>query len=257
MAWTIETVFDLSDEDLFAEMVAIDLGQFMWDTLEVADPGYDQWQDNLVSYTIPVGATSLIQVQFDGTTDPIPVWEDTVERFFTYVRAIHQAEFNPVDLPAVLEMMLPGQLSLFIEKSDWLETIVEPVNLKPLWADLLIKDAELLALNIKNTLISNAYNTMNSDIAVEIFSVFKTASETSAAAFAQSWRMKMDRPAEYFSEGLLAQEAIAGFAINDPLDTEAKILSYYTEKVEQLIAFDKFRDGKIMIYLAAKAAAEA
>jgi len=257
MSWEIETVFDLSDENLFAEMVTIGLGLFMWEEVLSGEAGYSQYQDNLTSFTVPGGATSLGQVQFDASVDPMPEWEDTKGRFFKYVEVQHLIEFLATDVPRILEELLPGQLTRKFYGTDWASTSMEPANLRPTWTEVKAKGAELITADAVKATVATAYKAMSDNIGLEVYNTFKTTDENSANAFAQSWRIKAERPGEYFNEGLVATDAIGGFLINDLLDTQQKILDFYSAKVDQLITFDKFRDTQIMTYLAAKAAAEA
>lgn len=257
MAWEIETVRTLSDENLFAEMVAIDLGLFMWEKVESGEAGYDQYQDNINSYTVPVGASDFSEVQFDGSVNPMPDWGETKARFFRYTTETHKAEFNSVDLGMVLERLLPGQLTGVFNRGDWVSTEIQPEELKPTWLSVKTEWDSIQAEKTLKETLAAAYKIMTDNIASEMYNVFKTKLETSANAFAQSWKIKSERPELYISEGLIATEAIAGFSVGEALDTAQKVQDYYTEKVDQLIAFDKFRDTQINAYLAAKVAAEA
>jgi len=255
MAWEIETVFDLDDESLFAEMVDNNIGLFMWDVItDINDPDYPQYQDNLNSYTVPAEATSLSQVQFDASVDPLPVWEEIKERFFKWVTEIHIAEVILIDINIVLPALIGHEVMFRKAGERWLDFHITSGEDRPTWAEMKTKAAELDVLKSAQEIVAAAYKTMSDNICVQIFAIFKTTDQISASAFAQSWRMKAERPAEYAEEGLIATEAIAGFTIGDALDDEAKVLAYYTEKVNQLIAFDKFRDSEIMTYLAVKAA---
>jgi len=254
MAWEIETVFDLDEASLLAEMVAVDLGLFMWDLVIEGQDGYDQYQDNLASYTVPEGATEFAQVQFDQSVDPMPLWEDIKVRFFNYAKAEHQVEFDGLDMYRVLEELLPGQLTGMFNRCCWLESDIEPTELKPTWAEMKAKWDEIKTLNSKKAIVAAAYKTMSDNIGLAVYNLFETTDDASANAFAQSWKIKTERSADYAAEGLVARKEVAGFLIGDPLDTEAKILSYYTEMINLMVVFDKYRDAEIMTYLVAKAA---
>lgn len=260
MAWEIETVFELDDESLFAEMVDNNIGLFLWNVIiDSEDPDYDQYQDNLVSYAVPEGATSLEQVLFDGSVTPIPVWEEVKIRFFEWIWVTHEAEFA-----AIKNNIGRTLISLFDETIEfgkldkrWADAEIRSGEDKPTWAE--IKAEEAIVTNVVNIaiVVAAAHKTMDDNLSTEILSVFGTLDRDSANAFAKSWELKKNNAAEYTTEGLVALEAIAGFAINDSLDTEQKIRDYYTEKCNQLIVFDKFRDNEIKTYLTAKAVAEA
>ncbi len=257
MAWEIETVFELSDADLFTEIVANDIGLFMWAVVAEGDPGYDQYVDNLASYTVPEGATEFSEVQFDESVDPMPTWENTKERFFAWCWATHESEMSSMDIGRVMESLSEVQLEYINIRPRWTDTLLEPAEQKHTWAEMKAEWAIMEAADAVEAIVAAAYKVMDDNINAATLSTFGTLDRDSAGAFAQSWRLKMDNASSYSGIGLVALEEIAGFSVGDPLDTDQKVSDYYTEKVNQLIAFDIFRDAEIMTYLAAKAAAEA
>jgi hypothetical protein len=244
MTWEIETVNTLNDSDLFTEINNIGWNNFFWDEIiDINDPAYTQYQDNISSYTVPAGATSFNDIQFDATVKPAPIWLDVKAKFLDYVNSIHLDQMLAADITGTLFKIDPTLTKTLIRKT-WVESEIEPT--KPLWSTVWSIDFKIKA-------VATAYKTMSENIAEQVFLVFLTKDEISASAFAQSWRMKRDYAADYTLEGLTAKEAIAGFIVGDLLDTQLKIETYYTEKVNQLIAFDKFRDNEIKTYLVVKA----
>lgn len=145
MAYEIETVFTLSDAELFTEMNTLGIGQFLWDALDESDPGYAQYQINLANFTVPGGADGFEDIQFSGNVNPVPTWADTKQRFFDYVNAEHQAEFNSMNIVNVLSELKIQGMEFFSAGSNWPSTVIMPVELKPTWSQMKAKAAELLA----------------------------------------------------------------------------------------------------------------
>lgn len=259
MAWEIETVFSLDDDSLFAEMILIDLSLFMWDVVDPSDPEYAQYQDNLNSYNVPNGATQFEQVQFDGSVNPIPDWNLTKDRFFGWVEDTHNAEFESLKskIGSVLVSLFGNTIEFAKINSNWANVEIRSGETKPTWQEVKDELSILDAAESVKATVAAAFKSMSENIAAQVYVVFGTIDEASANAFAHSWRIKSERAADYSASGYVALEAIAGFNPGDALDTEAKVQSYYDEKVNQLIVFDKFRDAEILAYLTAKAAAEA
>lgn len=73
----------------------------------------------------------------------------------------------------------------------------------------------------------------------------------SIAAFFQAYQLRAANPAEYIADGLTANYAVTGYAVNDALDTEAKITDYYNKV---MVEMDKFREAEYAAYKAALAA---
>lgn len=110
---------------------------------------------------------------------------------------------------------------------------------------------------LKKYYIRIAHTEMNEDIYAEMYSLFQTTDPISAHAFAQSWGLKKDNPAEYLPDNLVATHTVGVFTMGDMLDTEQKIVDFYTEMTKLLVQFDKFRDNRIKQYLQEKAEIEA
>lgn len=256
MAWEIETLYELTDEQIFSEIQIIGWEKVLWKKVNEGEPGYDQYQDNISSFTVPAEATSFQEVQFDASVDPIPTWEGIKSRFFLYAEEKHKEEYTEMEVPNVLRS-LTSPTADYIEKGkDWRTFIVTTGEEKPTWAQMKAEWDLIKSQRNKKAQIAAAYKVMSDNIAAEVYNVFETSNEASANAFSQSWRIKSERPADYVGQGLIATQALGGFNPGDALDTEQKIKDYYDAKVEQLIAFDKFRDAEILTYLAAKAAIE-
>lgn len=93
--------------------------------------------------------------------------------------------------------------------------------------------------------------TMDSNIMAKAMEISKGTTAESVQAFFQAFQIRASNPAEYTSEGLIVRYAITGYALNDALDTEAKITDYYNKI---LIEMDKYREAEISNYIAALAA---
>lgn len=73
----------------------------------------------------------------------------------------------------------------------------------------------------------------------------------SIAAFFQAYQLRAANPASYIADGLAVKYAVTGYAVNDALDTEAKITDYYNKV---MIEMDKFREAEYATYQTALAA---
>ena len=257
MSWEIETVFNLSDDELFAEMLEVGLAQFLWQPVEHGHPSYTQYLKNLAGFVVPVGATSFSDVMFAGSVKPIPVFTDVKSRFFDYVWAAHEIEFAETDILQSLIHLLDNSLQLGRLGKRWTEVEIRSNHQKPTWNEVKEAWEEVQLVKQKKDQVKALYDTMSENIREQIILLFKTDDYHSAQAFAQSWKLKADKPEEYADSGLIAMENIAGFTFGQPLDTAEKIATYYSFKIQQLIAFDKFRDNEINTYFIAKTAIEA
>ena len=111
-----------------------------------------------------------------------------------------------------------------------------------------IVDARALSENL-----GNIRETMDNNIIVKAMEITKGTTIESVQAFTQAFHLRANNPAEYVAEGLVVRYAWGSYAIDDALDTEAKISEYYSGI---MIELDKFREAEIATYLAAKFALE-
>ena len=97
--------------------------------------------------------------------------------------------------------------------------------------------------------LKDAWATMDSDIASNSVPVFKTTNRESMLVFVDSFQLRILASEKYAPLGLKAELEVEGFSIDDELDTQEKIESYYKEVLFQL---DMFRNQKIVDYLTLK-----
>lgn len=158
MAWEIETVYSLNDADLFAEISLVGWAQFLWAPVAPDAPGYAKYLDNLESFTVPNGATSFTQIQFDSLVYPMPTWLGTKARFFDYVAAVHLTEVAAVDLVRVINALATEQITYIRPARTWAEVVVEPSDQKKTWAQMKAKAVQLLTADATGTPLRLAKN---------------------------------------------------------------------------------------------------
>jgi hypothetical protein len=146
MAYQIETVQQLSDTELFLEIKEVGFNLFLWDVVREGEPGYSQYLENLASFVVPENANDFSDILFDGDVSPIPLWSDVKARFYNYVIAEHQEEFDAMEVATVLSELKISGLEYFSPGLNWLTTVVLPAELKPNWAQMKAKKIQLQAI---------------------------------------------------------------------------------------------------------------
>ena len=97
-----------------------------------------------------------------------------------------------------------------------------------------------------NKEISDAYNTMTSDILAEMTKVFGTTKTDSAIAYQETWKEMAVSPELYSTLALKARFDIDGVCVlGDLLDTDQKILDYATAKTNQAKQYAVYRMTRI------------
>jgi len=264
------------DELYFVEMVQVGIGTFLWEYPTPVDPANPTTEEqtalevyfaDMGKFTVPVGAIAFSEIQFAGDVSVVPLWADVKTRFEAYkaelaaIKAaddLHLSEYAGMDIDIVLTTLLGNQTE-YAKMGDrrWSDVQIRSGEIKPSWEDMKVASETITATAATASGIENIHSQMNYDIQEEAFILFQTRDLHASNAFAQSWKLKKENPSEYITDGVLAFKTVGAFSIGDALDTEQKILDYFTEMVSMLIAFDKFRDTKINEYLAAKAVLEA
>jgi len=264
------------DELLFVEMVQAGIGTFLWEYPEPIDPinptteeqdALDIYYADLGKFTVPLGAVLFSEIQFAGDVSSIPVWSEVKTRFEAYkaelaaIKAaddLHLTEYAAMDIDIVLTTLLGNQTE-YAKMGDkrWLDVQIRSGEIKPSWEEMKVASEAMTATAATASGIEAAHTYMNDVIQEAAFVLFQTRDLHAANAFAQSWKLKKENPTEYITDGVAAFKTVGAFTIGEALDTEQKILDYFTEMVKLLIVFDKFRDIKISEYLAAKALLEA
>jgi len=264
------------EELIFIGMVSVGMGSFLWAYPTPVDPmnptapeqeAINAWSSDQGKYTIPVGAVQFSDIQFAGDVSSTPVWSEMKARYQAYLDEIaaakaadelHMSEYSGMDIDIVLTTLLGNQVEYAkMGNRRWTDVQIRSEEIKPSWEEMKVAADNISATASTASGIEVLHDQMNNAIYAEAFTVFKTTDLHSATAYSQSWRLKKENPALYADDGLVAFRTIGSFTLGDPLDTEQKVLDYYTALVDLLIAFDKFRDTKIKEYLTAKAALEA
>lgn len=101
------------------------------------------------------------------------------------------------------------------------------------------------ALAVKQKLVGDAYNLMNTDVLTEMANVFGTTKPESASAYKDTWEMMASTPSDWEGAGLKASFAVAGFEVGDALDTETKVQSYANAKLAQVKTYGIWRMQRI------------
>lgn len=99
--------------------------------------------------------------------------------------------------------------------------------------------------------LKNLKTTMDNAIIQKSFEMTGASSIESSQAFMQAFQVRVANASKYINDGLVAFYATTSFQKFDALDTEQKIVEYYSEI---LVEMDKFRNQKIQEYLQAKSA---
>lgn len=103
----------------------------------------------------------------------------------------------------------------------------------------------------KASQIEQKYNLMNEEIFTEMYNVFRTNRSDSATANYQTWEKMVQSPSLYSGVGLKVDHQLNdsnGVELFNPgsaLDTDAKITSYASRKIEQALAYGVFRMQRI------------
>jgi len=264
------------DELLFVEMTQVGIGTFLWEYPTPVDPAnptveeqtaLDEYFADMGKYTVPLGAVLFSEIQFAGDVSSVPVWSEVKIRFEAYkaelaaIKAaddLHLTEYAGMDIDIVLTTLLGNQTE-YAKMGDkrWLDVQIRSGETKPSWEEMKVASETISATAATASGIEAAHTYMNDAIQDAAYVLFQTRDLHAANAFAQSWKLKKENPAEYISDGILAFKLVGAFTPGEALDTEQKILDYFTEMVKLMITFDKFRDLKINEYLAAKAVLEA
>lgn len=92
---------------------------------------------------------------------------------------------------------------------------------------------------------------MDTNILNKVKEVTNASTPESAQAFISSYQVRVNNAADYVNEGLIVRYALDAYALNDALDTEAKIVDYYNKL---LVHIDKFREQAIATYITNKQA---
>jgi len=97
--------------------------------------------------------------------------------------------------------------------------------------------------------LKNLKETMDGAIIQKSFEMTGASSIESAQAFMQAFQVRIANASKYVNDGLVVFCATTSFQKFDDLDTEQKIVDYYSET---LVEMDKFRNQKIQEYLQSK-----
>lgn len=103
------------------------------------------------------------------------------------------------------------------------------------------RSQEVKELELKERIKADLYSNMVEDIYNNMFNVFGTRNDVSAAAFASTWEAMLSRPANYVDSEL-------GF------NSEAEVTAYAQAKLNAADAYGIFRLKRIAQYEAEKAA---
>jgi len=264
------------DELILIEMISVGLGTFLWEYPTPIDPAnptveeqtaLDTYSADLGKFTVPLGAVLFSEIQFAGDVSSVPVWSEVKTRFEAYkaelaaIKAaddLHLAEYSAMDIDIVLTTLLGNQTE-YAKMGDkrWADVQIRSSEIKPSWEEMQVASETITSTAATASSIEVLHTQMNDAIQGAAFVLFQTTDLHAANAFAQSWKLKKENPAEYMTDGILAFKTVGIFTIGEALDTEQKVLEYFTEMVKLLIIFDKFRDTKINEYLVAKAVLEA
>lgn len=102
-----------------------------------------------------------------------------------------------------------------------------------------------LAQDELNRQVTTLYQEMNSEIYEQMANVFGTTNADSASAYEATWRMMKENPTEFSGLGLTARFDVAGMTVGDALDTDQKITDYATAKMDEVLAYGKYRMQRI------------
>ena len=98
--------------------------------------------------------------------------------------------------------------------------------------------------------VQAAWLAMDSQVVSDASEEFHTGREVSQLAFMGEYLFRILAPELYVTSGLVARRALGTYLVNDPLDTEAKIVEYHKLALKDLS--DK-RNAEILNYLTFKA----
>lgn len=91
---------------------------------------------------------------------------------------------------------------------------------------------------IKQKLIEESYIKMNSEVYQQMEIVFGTSNSDSAIAYEKTWNLMVENPEEWSSLGLKDNQG-------NSLDTSEKVLSFASEKINQVLIYGKWRMQRI------------
>jgi hypothetical protein len=105
----------------------------------------------------------------------------------------------------------------------------------------LAEDAALVAskaIKLKQKMITDKYNQMNDEVIQQMTAVFGTSRTDSATAYERTWELMKQDPAEWIFLDLKDDNG-------DILDTEAKVVSYASAKINAVRDYGKWRMQRI------------
>lgn len=106
----------------------------------------------------------------------------------------------------------------------------------------------------KKSQIEVKYREMDEDILTEMIEVFGTSRADSATAFHETFKLMVEKPALFATQGLLADKAAGGFIVGQALNSTQKIQDYANARIALIEAFAVFRMNRIAQFQQEKAA---
>lgn len=110
------------------------------------------------------------------------------------------------------------------------------------------------AVATKQTLVSEAYDDMNTDVFAQMETVFGTARADSASAYFETWKLMADNPSLFSGEGLKADKTISTFTLGDALDTNQKVQDFANARIAEANAYSVYRMKRIETFRVERAA---
>ena len=97
----------------------------------------------------------------------------------------------------------------------------------------------------EGTTAKKLYDQMNLDVMDKVYDVFGTTNESSATAYKETWHDMVSSPANYSSIGLKSRFNRGGFAVDDLLDTDQKVIDYANACLAEVSTYAAWRMQRI------------